>query len=41
MKKDQLLQLFIAHKDEWVSGNQLANEMNISRTMIWKLINQL
>ena len=41
MKKDQLLQLFIEHKGDWLSGNQLANEMNISRTMIWKLINQL
>ncbi|CAI2558741.1 Bifunctional ligase/repressor BirA [Apilactobacillus kunkeei] len=41
MKKEQLLRLFIEHKDEWVSGNQLAIEMNISRTMIWKLINQL
>ena len=40
MKKDQLLQLFIEHKGDWLSGNQLANEMNISRKMSWKLINQ-
>ncbi|GAA6113373.1 biotin--[acetyl-CoA-carboxylase] ligase [Apilactobacillus apinorum] len=41
MKIDQLLQLFIAHQNEWVSGNQLAESLDISRTMIWKLIKQL
>ncbi|UQS84579.1 biotin--[acetyl-CoA-carboxylase] ligase [Apilactobacillus apisilvae] len=41
MKKDQLLKLFIEHKNEWLSGNELANKLSISRTMIWKLIRTL
>lgn len=41
MKTDQLLQWFIDHKEEWISGNQLATKLNVSRTMIWKMIKRL
>lgn len=41
MKIDQLLALFIKHQNQWVSGNQLAEKLSISRTMVWKLIKQL
>lgn len=41
MKTDQLLQWFIDHKEEWISGNQLATQLNVSRTMIWKMIKRL
>ncbi|GAA6237470.1 biotin--[acetyl-CoA-carboxylase] ligase [Apilactobacillus micheneri] len=41
MQTDQLLNLFIKHKDEWLSGNELADKLSISRTMIWKMIRNL
>lgn len=41
MQTDQLLNLFINHKNEWLSGNELASKLSISRTMIWKLIRNL
>ncbi|WP_105956606.1 biotin--[acetyl-CoA-carboxylase] ligase [Apilactobacillus quenuiae] len=41
MKKEQLLSLFIEHKNEWLSGNELADKLSISRTMIWKIIRNL
>lgn len=41
MQTDQLLNLFIKHKNEWLSGNELADKLSISRTMIWKMIRNL
>lgn len=41
MKTNQLLQWFIDHKEEWISGNRLATQLNVSRTMIWKMIKHL
>ncbi|MHA8110518.1 biotin--[acetyl-CoA-carboxylase] ligase [Lactobacillaceae bacterium Melli_B4] len=41
MLNDELLKIFLNHSDQWLSGNQLAEQMNVSRTMVWKRIKAL
>ncbi|MHA8138016.1 biotin operon repressor [Lactobacillaceae bacterium Scapto_B20] len=41
MLNDELLKIFLNHQNQWLSGNQLAAEMNVSRTMVWKRIQAL
>lgn len=38
---ENLLTIFLNHPDDWLSGEQLAEELGISRTAIWKQIQQL
>jgi BirA family transcriptional regulator, biotin operon repressor / biotin---[acetyl-CoA-carboxylase] ligase len=38
---EALLQCFLKHPQTWLSGNQLANHLQVSRTMVWKMIQQL
>lgn len=38
---ESLLHIFLSHPKTWLSGNQLAHELCVSRTMIWKMIQQL
>lgn len=39
--KQEILNLLFHSKDHWVSGDHLAQKLNISRTMIWKYIKAL
>ena len=41
MKKDRILACFKAVKGDWVSGEALSRELNISRTAVWKHISRL
>lgn len=41
MVRDDVLQVLEQHRGEWVSGAQLARELNVSRTAIWKAITAL
>ena len=36
--KDKILQRFLNAQDEPVSGQQLADELGVSRTAVWKHI---
>lgn len=39
--KQEILSFLMAHRDEYVSGQKLADQFNISRTAIWKTIESL
>ena len=39
--KERLLALLEAHKGEYLSGEELAGQLNISRTAVWKAIKSL
>jgi len=39
--KDELLQLFETRKGEWLSGAEIAEKLQISRTAIWKAVETL
>lgn len=39
--KQEILNLLFQSKNNWVSGDELAKKLNISRTMIWKYIKTL
>lgn len=39
--KDKLLDHLKKHMSQWVSGEQISNQLGISRTAIWKQINRL
>ncbi|RRK11256.1 biotin--[acetyl-CoA-carboxylase] ligase [Lactiplantibacillus garii] len=39
--KQQILTQLMAHPDEWLSGDQLAQQVGISRESVWKAINAL
>ena len=41
MTKMKLLELFEAHKGEYLSGQIIAEDLGLSRTAIWKQINAL
>ena len=41
MNKDKILACFKAGKGDWVSGEALSRELNISRTAVWKHISRL
>jgi BirA family biotin operon repressor/biotin-[acetyl-CoA-carboxylase] ligase len=41
MSEQALKQLFLAHPQEYLSGQQLAQNLGISRTAVWKQIQQL
>ncbi|MEJ6400045.1 biotin--[acetyl-CoA-carboxylase] ligase [Nicoliella lavandulae] len=41
MPHHELLKIFLNHQNEWLSGNQLAEKLAVSRTMVWKRINAL
>ena len=38
---DRLLEWFQNHPDEYISGEEISKEWNISRTAVWKQINRL
>ena len=38
--KTKILQI-LRHTDGYVSGQQLCDELEVSRTAVWKVINQL
>lgn len=39
--KDELLRLFESNKGEWLSGGEIAEKLQISRTAIWKAVESL
>lgn len=39
--KDKILAILIENRDEYVSGQELCNMLNVSRTAVWKAINSL
>ncbi|MBO4494317.1 MAG: biotin--[acetyl-CoA-carboxylase] ligase [Clostridiales bacterium] len=39
--KDELLRLFESSKGEWISGGEIAEKLQISRTAIWKAVESL
>lgn len=39
--KEQLLALLENHKGEYLSGEEIARELNVSRTAVWKAVNAL
>ena len=39
--KDELLRLFESSKGEWLSGGEIAEKLQISRTAIWKAVESL
>jgi len=39
--KEQILKLFTDHKDEFISGEYISKQLGISRTAIWKYMNEL
>lgn len=39
--KQEILNLLFTSQDDWISGDELAQKFNISRTMIWKYIKAL
>ncbi|MPM70445.1 Bifunctional ligase/repressor BirA [bioreactor metagenome] len=41
MKKDDVLKLLLANRGKIMSGGAMARELNVSRTAVWKMINQL
>ena len=41
MTKDSVLQLLREHEDRFISGAELAKELSLSRTAVWKAIGQL
>ena len=41
MTKDSVLQLLREHEDRYVSGAELAKQLSLSRTAVWKAIGQL
>ncbi|MEK3881418.1 biotin--[acetyl-CoA-carboxylase] ligase [Paenibacillus sp. PL2-23] len=41
MSIDALLQLFERHKDQYVSGGMMSQELGVSRTAVWKQIKKL
>jgi BirA family biotin operon repressor/biotin-[acetyl-CoA-carboxylase] ligase len=41
MEYDQLLQMFLDHQGEYLSGEEISNRLGISRTAVWKQINKL
>jgi len=41
MKKDYILKLLRENPNDWLSGEQIAKELKITRTAIWKYINIL
>lgn len=38
---EKLLNIFVTHAEEWVSGESIANDLDISRAAVWKGINKL
>ena len=38
---DAVLKLLFEHKNEAVSGNEIAKKLNISRTAVWKIVTEL
>ena len=38
---EKLLYIFVNHADEWVSGETIATDLQISRAAVWKAINKL
>lgn len=41
MNKNRLLQLLMAHRDRPVSGQEISGELQVSRTAVWKQIEEL
>ena len=39
--KQEILNLLFTSQDDWISGDELAQKFNISRTMVWKYIKAL
>ena len=39
--KDKLLELLENKRDEYVSGEEISKNLGLSRTAVWKAINQL
>ena len=39
--KQEILNLLFTSQDDWISGDELAQRFNISRTMVWKYIKAL
>ena len=41
MENDQLLDMFLDHQGEYLSGEEISKRLGISRTAVWKQINKL
>ena len=41
MTKDAVLELLWQNKDAWLSGAALAESLTVSRTAVWKAVEQL
>ena len=41
MIKEQVLQVLQTHPEEYISGQMLAHQLNVSRTAVWKAVEQL
>ena len=39
--KQEILNLLFTSQNNWISGDELAQKFNISRTMVWKYIKAL
>lgn len=39
--KERILSALMAHPDDWLSGDQLAQQVGISRESVWKAVNSL
>lgn len=40
-KRNQLIQLLAKHEEDYISGQTLSDKLGISRTAVWKHINEL
>lgn len=38
---EKLLNIFVTHAEQWVSGESIATDLDISRAAVWKAINKL
>ncbi len=39
--KTQVLKMLMEHRDEFISGQQISDELGVSRTAVWKVIDKL